>query len=77
MLVLTRRLDESIIIADDIEVTIVEVRGDRVRLGVEAPKDIPVHRKEIWEKTKRMQKRTTDQIPSIHFNGDEPLKWDF
>ncbi|MCL2006285.1 MAG: carbon storage regulator [Planctomycetaceae bacterium] len=43
MLVLTRKVDESIIIGDDIEVTIVDVRGDRVRVGVTAPKNVPVH----------------------------------
>lgn len=48
MLVLTRRLNQSIKIGDDIEITIIEVRGDQVRLGVTAPRDIPVHRKEVY-----------------------------
>lgn len=48
MLVLTRKKDESIIIGDGIEVCIVEIRGDKVRLGIEAPRDVPVHRKEVW-----------------------------
>lgn len=47
MLVLSRKKDESIVINDDIEVRIVEIRGDKVRLGIEAPKDIPVHRGEV------------------------------
>ncbi len=49
MLVLTRHKDESIIIGEDIEVLIVDVSGKKVRLGVTAPKSIPVHRKEIYQ----------------------------
>ena len=48
MLVLTRRLNQSIKIGDDIEITVIEVRGDQVRLGVSAPRDVTVHRKEIY-----------------------------
>ena len=48
MLVLTRRLNQSIKIGDDIEITVIEVRGDQVRLGVAAPRDVAVHRKEIY-----------------------------
>jgi len=50
MLVLSRKKNESIIIDDNIQVTVVEVRGDKVRLGVTAPKSIPVHREEIAQK---------------------------
>jgi len=53
MLVLSRRKDESIIIGDDVEVTIVDVRGDKVRLGITAPKNIPVHRREVYEAIQR------------------------
>ncbi len=53
MLVLSRQKDESIIIGDDIEITIVDVRGDKVRLGINAPREIPVHRKEIYEAIQR------------------------
>lgn len=49
MLVLSKQKDESIMINDDIEVTIVDVRGDKVRLGITAPKTVSVHRKEIYE----------------------------
>ena len=48
MLVLTRKLNQSINIGDDLEVIVVEIRGDQVRLGINAPKDVAVHRKEIW-----------------------------
>lgn len=53
MLVLSRKKNESIIINDDITVTIVEIRGDKVRLGVEAPKEVPVHRNEVHEAIRR------------------------
>lgn len=49
MLVLTRCLNESVVIGDDIEVTVVEIRPDKVRLGIQAQKSIPVYRKEIYE----------------------------
>ena len=48
MLVLSRQKDESIMIGDDVEITIVDVRGDKVRLGINAPRSIAVHRKEIY-----------------------------
>jgi len=49
MLVLSRHRDESIMIGDDVVVTIVDIRGDKVRLGIDAPQDIPVHRQEVYE----------------------------
>ena len=48
MLVLTRKKDEKIIINDNVVVMVVEIRGDRVRLGIEAPKDVAVHREEVY-----------------------------
>jgi carbon storage regulator len=53
MLVLSRQRDESIMIGDDVEITIVDVRGDKVRLGITAPKSCPVHRREIYDAMKR------------------------
>ena len=49
MLVLSRQRDESIMIGDDVEIVIVDVRGDKVRLGITAPREIPVHRREIYD----------------------------
>lgn len=49
MLVLTRKVHQSIIIGDDIEVVVLEVRGEQVRLGINAPKNVAVHRQEIYE----------------------------
>ena len=53
MLVLSRQKDESIVIGDDVEITIVDIRGNKVRLGITAPKDIPVHRREVYEAIQR------------------------
>ena len=53
MLVLSRQRDESIIIGDNIVVTIVDIRGDKVRLGIDAPTEIPVHRREVFEAIQR------------------------
>ena len=49
MLVLSRKKNESIVINNDIIVTVVEIRGDKVRLGIVAPKEVPVHREEVYE----------------------------
>ena len=56
MLVLSRKRNESIVIRDDIVITVVEVRGDKVRLGIEAPKEVPVHRREVYEKIKESER---------------------
>jgi len=53
MLVLSRKKNESIVINDDISIVVVEIRGDKVRLGVEAPKEVPVHRREVYDAIKR------------------------
>jgi carbon storage regulator len=53
MLVLSRQKDASIMIGNDVEITIVDVRGDRVRLGITAPKHVPVHRKEVYDAIQR------------------------
>ena len=53
MLVLSRQRDEIIMIGDDIEITVVDIRGEKVRLGINAPPHIPVHRKEVYDAMKR------------------------
>lgn len=55
MLVLTRKLNESIVINGNITITVVEVRGDKIRIGVDAPIDVPVHRQEVWEAIQRQR----------------------
>ena len=64
MLVLSRHRDESIIIGDDVVVTIVDIRGDKVRLGIQAPQDIPVHRQEVYEAIKRENEKSARLEPS-------------
>jgi carbon storage regulator len=53
MLVLSRQRDQSIMIGDDIEITIVDVRGDKVRVGINAPRQVSVHRKEVYDAIRR------------------------
>jgi carbon storage regulator len=53
MLVLSRKRDERIVIGGNIVITVIEVRGDKVRLGIEAPHDVPVHRQEVYDAIKR------------------------
>lgn len=64
MLVLSRKKNESIIINDHITVTVVEIRGDKVRLGIDAPKDVTVHRREVYEAIQN-QVRRGDGAPTI------------
>ena len=60
MLVLSRQRDESIIIGDDIVLTVVDIRGDKVRLGITAPKDVPVHRQEVYDAIRRASEDGSD-----------------
>ena len=57
MLVLSRQRDESIMIGDNVQVTVVDIRGDKVRLGIVAPPEIPVHRKEVYDAIQRENAR--------------------
>ena len=63
MLVLSRHRDESIMIGDDVVVTIVDIRGDKVRLGINAPQDIPVHRREVYDAIKRENEKAARMQP--------------
>jgi carbon storage regulator len=69
MLVLSRQRDESIMIGDDVEIIIVDVRGDKVRLGITAPKSIPVHRREIYD---AIQREKSEKKESEKQQGKEP-----
>jgi len=61
MLVLTRKVGQSIVIGDNVEIMVVEVRGDQVRLGIEAPRTIPVHRKEVQNEIDRAKKEKKEK----------------
>lgn len=64
MLVLSRQKDESIMVGDDVEITIVDVRGDKVRLGINAPRSISVHRKEVYEAIQREKDEQQQKNPT-------------
>lgn len=64
MLVLTRKLNQSIFIGDSIEVVVLEVRGDQVRLGIKAPRDVVVHRKEVFEQIQAENESASGASPS-------------
>ena len=63
MLVLSRTRDESIIIGDNVVVTVVDVRGDKVKLGIEAPQDVSVHRREVYEAIRRENQQAAKLRP--------------
>ncbi|MGQ0635272.1 MAG: carbon storage regulator CsrA [Planctomycetaceae bacterium] len=63
MLVLSRQRDESIIIGENIVITVVDIRGDKVRLGIQAPTEIPVHRQEVYEAIQRENLRAQGLDP--------------
>ena len=65
MLILTRRVGETLMIGDDVTVTVLGVKGNQVRIGVDAPKDVAVHREEIYERI------ANDQVPT-HSQSPEP-----
>ncbi|MCA9119325.1 MAG: carbon storage regulator CsrA [Planctomycetaceae bacterium] len=69
MLVLSRKKNESIVINNDITIVVVEIRGDKVRLGVEAPKEVPVHRREVYDAIKRNEKTAVEDDPTQESNG--------
>jgi carbon storage regulator len=75
MLVLSRQKDESIMIGDEVEITIVDVRGDKVRLGITAPKSIAVHRREIYDAIQKEKRNGGAQDPNAPASpSDQPDK---
>ncbi|MDF2524809.1 MAG: hypothetical protein K0R31_2450 [Clostridiales bacterium] len=63
MLVLTRKKGQSIILGDDVEITIIDIQGDQVRLGVNAPKSVSIHRKEVYMEIQEENKKAADAGP--------------
>ena len=79
MLVLSRQRDETIMIGDEVEITIVDIRGDKVRLGITAPRSIQVHRKEVYDAIKRENQqasrlRPRDVADVVDHNIDENVR---
>ncbi|NCA11959.1 carbon storage regulator [bacterium] len=70
MLVLSRKKDESIVINNDITIVVVEIRGDKVRLGVEAPREVPVHRREVFEAIARGEPLDASALAPPEAAGD-------
>jgi carbon storage regulator len=69
MLILTRRVGETVMIGDDVTITVLGVKGNQVRVGINAPKHIAVHREEIYERIKREQQQSEDvsEKPKVEF----------
>jgi carbon storage regulator len=68
MLILTRRVGETVMIGNEVTVTVLGVKGNQVRIGVNAPKDVAVHREEIYERIKReedQESRTSGTVPNL------------
>ena len=65
ILVLSRKKNESIVIDDRIVITVVEIRGDKVRLGIEAPRDVPIHRSEVYDAIRREAEKQSAPQPEV------------
>ena len=70
MLVLSRKRDEQIVIGDDIVIMVLEIRGDKVRLGIQAPADVPVHRQEVFEKL-QLEKTQDPDSPRLDVQPED------
>ena len=71
MLILTRRVGETLMIGDDVTVTVLGVKGNQVRIGVNAPKDVSVHREEIYERIKKEQQLQQQGLAGSGHTSDE------
>ncbi len=74
MLVLARRINESIMIGDDIEVVVVDIKGDQIKLGIRAPRTVSVHRSEVYREIQEQNKRAAESTPQSLENLGDLLK---
>jgi carbon storage regulator len=72
MLVLSRKKNESVVLGTDVVVTVIEVRGDKVRLGIVAPKDVPVHREEVYEAIHGRKPMMEGATPTLEPPQEQP-----
>jgi len=73
MLILTRRINETLNIGDDVQVTVLGIKGNQVRIGINAPRDVPVHREEIYQRIKR-EERMGDDVATDDYSSDHDLR---
>ena len=71
MLILTRRINETLNIGDDVQVTVLGIKGNQVRIGINAPRDVPVHREEIYQRIKREERMNAQGGSSDESTDDE------
>ncbi len=69
MLILTRRINETLNIGDDVQVTVLGIKGNQVRIGIDAPRDVPVHREEIYQRIKREERGEDESKSSVSDSG--------
>ncbi|MCL2763398.1 MAG: carbon storage regulator CsrA [Treponema sp.] len=77
MLILSRKVNEKIMIGDDISISIIEIRGDQIRIGVDAPKTVKVFRQEVFDAIKAENKAAAESkpvLPDVHFGGPQQEK---
>lgn len=68
MLALSRKKDEAIVINDDIEITVIEIKGDQVKLGISAPKSVPIYRKEVYVQIQNSNKESAASVDAAALN---------
>jgi carbon storage regulator len=77
MLILTRRANETLNIGDDIQVTVLGVKGNQVRIGIDAPRDVPVHREEIYQRIKKEEALNAGEVLEVDDVDDNEEQEDF
>lgn len=77
MLILTRRANETLNIGDDIQVTVLGVKGNQVRIGIDAPRDVPVHREEIYQRIKKEEALKAGEVLEVDDVDDNEEQEDF
>lgn len=70
MLILTRRINETLNIGDDVQVTVLGIKGNQVRIGINAPRDVPVHREEIYQRIKREERGGAEKSGKDDYSSD-------